>query len=75
MKIKLLNGVSVRTGPDNPDGSVPSRRDGEKGDVLDVGDVPEWKGEVPEWLIEQGHVEVVDDDRKKKPVKAKVEEN
>ena len=61
MKIKLNTGLDVRTGPDNEDGSVPTRRIGEAGDVTDISVIPEWNGEVPAWLVEHGHVEIIDD--------------
>lgn len=66
MEIKLLTGISVRTGPDNADGSVPVRRVGEEGDIITVADVPEWEGELPSWLVKHGKVEVVKDEPKAK---------
>lgn len=68
MKIKLNTGISVRTGPNNSDGSVPTRRVGEAGDVIDLADVPEWNDEVPAWLIEDGKVEIVEGEAKDEPV-------
>ena len=59
MKIKLNAGIDVRTGPDNEDGTVPTRRIGEKDDVINLSDVPEWEGKIPHWLIKHGAVEEV----------------
>ena len=59
MKIKLNTGLDVRTGPDNEDGSVPTRRIGEKDDIIESNNVAEWEGTIPEWLLEDGLVEEV----------------
>lgn len=61
MKIKLNAGIDVRTGPDNEDGTVPTRRIGEAGDVIESNDVAEWEGTLPAWLVEHGAVDVVTD--------------
>lgn len=64
MKIKLNTGIEVRTGPTNADGSVPTRRLGEAGDVIDSDDVTEWDGTIPAWLVEDGFIELIEDGAK-----------
>lgn len=66
MKIKLNTGITVRV--KEGDTSDSFRRVGEAGDVVDVSAVPEWGGEVPVWLFEQGLVEKVEDGSPFQPV-------
>jgi hypothetical protein len=61
MQIKLNTGIDVRTGPNDEEGRFPSRRIGEAGDVLSIAAVPEWNGVVPQWLLDDKVVEVVEE--------------
>ena len=61
MQIKLNAGLDVRTGPNDENGRFPSRRIGEAGDVVSVSAVPEWEGQVPQWLLDDRVVEVVEE--------------
>ena len=57
VKLKAMTGLTVRVAPGDEESSF--RRLVEAGDEFDAMSVPEWKGKVPQWLLDQGLVEII----------------